>query len=62
MKVNFRDGFSFEADLPLNADIDEDFANLHDDFNITVPEFHDADYNEKLILVGSDSERLDSDL
>ncbi|KAF1763854.1 hypothetical protein GCK72_003800 [Caenorhabditis remanei] len=50
MKVNFRDGFSFEADLPLNADIDEDFANLHDDFNITVPEFHDADYNEKLIL------------
>lgn len=51
MKINFRDGFTFEADIPLNAaDIDENFANIMDDFNISVPEFHDADYNEKLIL------------
>uniref|UniRef100_A0A1I7T3P8 Rad21_Rec8_N domain-containing protein n=1 Tax=Caenorhabditis tropicalis TaxID=1561998 RepID=A0A1I7T3P8_9PELO len=49
MKVNFRDGFSFEADLPLNADIDENFAG-HDDFNITVPDFHDSEYNEKMIM------------
>ncbi|CAL2030953.1 unnamed protein product [Caenorhabditis brenneri] len=50
MKVNFRDGFSFEADLPLNADIDENFINHADDFNISVPDFHDSDYNEQLIM------------
>uniref|UniRef100_A0A8R1HHQ9 Rad21/Rec8-like protein N-terminal domain-containing protein n=1 Tax=Caenorhabditis japonica TaxID=281687 RepID=A0A8R1HHQ9_CAEJA len=50
MKVNFRGGFTFEADLPLDAEFDEDFDNFVEDVNITVPEFRDADYNEQLIM------------
>lgn len=51
MKINFRNGFSFEVDIPENAEIEEDFSNFIDKYNITVPEFHDADYNEQLIMV-----------
>lgn len=50
MKINFRNGFSFEVDIPENAEIEEDFSNFIDKYNITVPEFHDADYNEQLIM------------
>ncbi|CAI2334722.1 unnamed protein product [Caenorhabditis sp. 36 PRJEB53466] len=50
MKVNFREGFSFEVDIPYDAENEENLANLSGDFNIAVPEFNEADYNEQMIL------------
>ncbi|CAP25034.2 Protein CBR-SCC-1 [Caenorhabditis briggsae] len=49
MKVNFRDGFTVEADVPLNnLEIDENFPI--DGHNISVPDFHEGDYNVELML------------